>query len=65
MKRNHVLTSLAFAALLTSAPVSGLAQQQSETASTDIYDFSKLVEKGWHLRRAAICALACGQAKAY
>ena len=45
MKRNHILTSLAFAALLTSTPISGFAQQQSETASTDIYDFSKFDEK--------------------
>lgn len=45
MKRNHVLASLALAALLTSTPISGFAQQQSETASTDIYDFSKFDEK--------------------
>ena len=45
MKRNHVLTLLAFAALLASSPSSGFAQQLSKTASTDIYDFSKFDEK--------------------
>ena len=44
MKRNHVLASLALAALLASSPSSGFAQQLSETASTDIYDFSKFDE---------------------